>query len=181
MDVMKIKRERKWMAAGVLAVALSAFVLTGCFATVGNHMNWQQVDVAQAVASNAGSQKWNTYRFQTEGPYAQQRIAYVLFGDDVTMDMWHTPYVNLGRMSLREVLDNHVATLKERMWTGTPIVFQEYQRGGKVIAYTANESQMEVDLWEKAAAGSKVDIRMVYTDRRSFSGGGGGMSEPSSR
>ena len=42
--MVKIKRERKWMAAVTLAVALTAFVLTGCFATVGNHMNWQQVD-----------------------------------------------------------------------------------------------------------------------------------------
>ena len=49
-----------------------------------------------------------------------------------------------------------------------------------MIAYTANEFQMEVDLWEMAAAGSKVDIRMIYTDRRSFSGSGG-FPEPSSR
>jgi hypothetical protein len=80
-------------------------------------------------------------------------------------------------MTLREVLDNHDAYLKERMWTGTPIVFQEYQRGGKVIAYTANEFQMDVDLWEMAAEGSKVDIRMIYIDRRSFSDAGGGGSD----
>jgi hypothetical protein len=168
------------MAAGILAAALAAFALTGCFATVGNHMNWQPVDMARALAGDAGSQKWNTYRFQTEGPFAQQLIAYVLFSDDVAMDMWHTPFVNLGKMSLREVLDNHDAYLKERMWTGTPLIFQEYPRGGKVIAYTANEFRMEVDLWEKAAAGSKVDIRMIYIDRRSFSGSGG-VFDPSSR
>jgi hypothetical protein len=173
--MVKIKRERNRMAAGAVAVALTAFVLTGCFATAGNHMNWQQVDMARALAGDAGSQKWNTYRFLTEGPFAEQRIAYVLFGDDVTVDMWHTPFVNLGKMSLREVLDNHDATLKERMWIGTPLTFHEYQRGGKVIASTANEFQMEVDLWEMAAAGPKVDIRMIYTDRRSFSGGGGGL------
>jgi hypothetical protein len=142
-------------------------------------MNWQPVDMARALASDAGSQKWNTYRFLTEGPFAEQRIAYVLFGDDVTMDMWHTPFVNLGKMSLREVLENHDATLRERMWVGSALAFREFQRGGKVIAYTANEFQMEVDLWEKAAAGSKVDIRMIYTDRRSFSGSGG-FTEPSS-
>jgi len=176
-----IKRERNWMAAGVLAVTLSAFLFAGCFATVGNHMNWQPVDMARAMAGDAGSQKWNTYRFETVGPLAEQRIAYVLFGDDVVMDMWHTPFVNLGKMSLREVLGNHDATLKERMWIGTPITFQEYRRGGKVIAYTANESQMEVDLWEMAAAGSKVDIRMIYLDRRSFSGGGGPLADPGSR
>ena len=127
--MVKIKRERNWMAAGAVAVALTAFVLTGCFAAVGNHMNWQPVDMARALASDAGSQKWNTYRFLTEGPFAEQRIAYVLFGDDVTVDMWHTPFVNLGKMSLREVLDNHDATLKERMWVGTALTIQRISTG----------------------------------------------------
>jgi hypothetical protein len=66
------------------------------------------------------------------------------------------------------------------MWVGTALTFREFQRGGKVIAYTANEFQMEVDLWEMAAAGSKLNIRMIYTDRRSFSGSGG-VLDPSSR
>jgi hypothetical protein len=107
------------------------------------------------------------------GPYAQQRIAYVMFNDDITMDMWYTPYVNLGKMSVREVLQNHDAYLREQMWTGTALVFREYRRDGKLIAYTANEFQMDVDLWQMAAAGPKLDIRMIYIDRRSFSGGGG--------
>ena len=173
----KFKRERKWMAAGVLAVTLAAFALTGCFAAVGNHMNWQLVDMGRVLASDAGNQKWNTYRFHTVGAYPEQRIAYVLFGDDVTVDMWKVPYVNLGKMSVREVLQNHDAYLRECMWAGTALVFQEYQRGGKVIAYTANEFQMDVDLWEMAAEGSKVDIQMIYIDRRSFSDAGGGGSD----
>jgi hypothetical protein len=172
MDMIKIKRERKWMAAGVLAFALSAFLLTGCFATVGNHMNWQPVDMARALASDSGSQKWNTYRFQTVGPFEEQRIAYVLFGDDVIMDMWRTPFVDLGKMTLREVLENHQAFLRERMWMGTALVFREFQRDGRVIAYAASEFEMDVSLWEIAAEGSKVNIRMSVIDRRSFSGGG---------
>ncbi|MRR36052.1 hypothetical protein EG829_15520 [bacterium] len=177
--MIKIKIDRNRMAAVAVAAALTAFVLTGCFAAMGNYMNWQRVDMARALASDAGSQKWNTYRFLTEGPFPEQRIAYVLFGDDVTVDMWHTPFVNLGKMSLREVMDNHDATLKEHMWIGTPMTIQEYQRGGKVIAYTANEFQMEVDLWEIATAGSKLNIRVIYADRRSFSGSNG-FPEPSS-
>jgi hypothetical protein len=171
--MVKNKRERKWMVAGLLAAALSAFILTGCFATAGNHMNWQPVDMGQVLASDAGNQKWNTYRFQTVGPFAQQRIAYVMFNDDITMDMWYTPYVNLGKMSVREVLQNHDAYLKQCMWVGTALVFQEYRRDGKLIAYTANEFRMDVDLWEMAAEGPKLDLRMIYIDRRSFSGGGG--------
>ena len=168
-----VERKRKWSVLGLLAAALSALMLAGCFAAVGNHMNWQPVDTVQMLGGDAGSQKWNTYRFQTVGPFAEQRIAYVLFSDDITMDMWHTPFVKLGKMNMREVLANHDAYLRECMWIGTPIVFQEYRRGGKVIAYTANEFQMDVDLWEMAATGQKLDIRMIYIDRRSFSGGGG--------
>ncbi len=178
--MVNIKRGRKWRAACVLAAALSAFALAGCFATVGNHMNWQPVDMGQVLASDAGNVKWNTYRFQTVGPFAEQRIAYVMFNDDITMDMWYTPYVNLGKMSVREVLQNHEAYLRETMWTGTTLVFAEYQRNGKVIGYKANEFQMEVDLWEMAASGPKLGIRMIYIDRRSFSGGGG-PGDPSTR
>jgi hypothetical protein len=181
MVMVKIKRDRKRMAAGVLTVVLTAFALTGCFATLGNLMNWQQVDMSRALAGDAGSQKWNTYRFQTVGPFEEQRIAYVLFSDDVTMDMWRTRFVNLGKMTLREVQENHEATLRERMWVGTALVFREFQRGGKVIAYTANEFLMEVDLWEMAAEGPKVDIRMSFIDRRFFSGRGGAMSSSNSR
>jgi hypothetical protein len=175
-----IKREKgRWMAAGVLAVALSTFVLAGCFAKPGNHMNWQLIDVDRTMASDAGNQKWNTYRFHTAGPFPEQRIAYVMFGDDITMDMWSTPYVNLGKMSLREVLEDHYAYLQKCMWIGTALVFQEYRRDGKLIAYEANEFQMEVDLWEMAATESNIDIRMIYIDRRSFSDAGGGGSDSS--
>jgi hypothetical protein len=181
MDMVKIKRDRKRMAAGVLAVALSAFALTGCFAAVGNLMNWQQVDMARALAGDAGNQKWNTYRFQTVGPFGEQRIAYVLFSDDVTMNMRRTPYVDLGKMTLREVQEDHAALLRQRMWIGTALVFREFRRGGNVIAFTANEFQMDVDLWEISAEGPKVEIRLNFIDRRSFSGNGGSLSNSSSR
>ena len=83
-------------------------------------------------------------------------------------------------MSVREVLQNHDAYLGECMWIGTALVFEEYQRDGKVIGYKANEFQMEVDLWEMAAEGPKLNLRMIYIDRRSFSGGGG-AGDPSTR
>ena len=179
--MVRIKRDRKWMAAGVLTVALSAFALAGCYLTVGNLMNWQQVDMARALAGDAGNQKWNTYRFQTVGPFEEQRIAYVLFSDDVTMNMRRTPYVDLGKMTLREVQEDHAVLLRQRMWIGTALAFREFRRDGKVIAYTANEFQMDVDLWETAAEGPKVEIRLNFIDRRSFSGSGGPMSSPSAR
>ena len=164
----KIERERQWTAAGVLLVCLAVFALAGC--ATGKHLNWQLIDPTR-LASDAANQKWNTFRFDTVGPYPYQRIAYVLFSDDVTVDMWNVPYANLGKMSLREIAPDHDAYLKSRMWTGTMLTFHEFQRDGKVIAYTANELEMEVDLWEMDASGSKVNLRLVYIDRRSFSGG----------
>jgi hypothetical protein len=172
----KMKSEKIRLAAGVLLVFLAAFALAGC--ATGKHLNWQLIDPGR-LASEAANQKWNTYRFETVGPYSYQRIAYVLFSDDVTVDMWGVPYADLGKKSLREVLADHDAYLKSHMWTGTMLTFHEFQRDGKVIAYTANELEMEVDLWEMAASGSKVDLRMVYIDRRSFSGGDSGQPHDS--
>jgi hypothetical protein len=176
--MVNIKRGKRWMAAGALAIALCAFALAGC--ATGKIVNWQTLDITRALSSDTGSQKWNTYRFETAGPYPYQRIAYVLFGDDVTVDMWSVPYKDLGKKSLREVLEDHDAYLKSRMWVGTVLEFREYKREGKMIAYTANELEMEVDLWEMTTSGSKVGLRATYTDRRSFSGGdsGSGGSAP---
>jgi hypothetical protein len=179
MAMMKIKRGENSIAASVLAVALLAFAVAGC--VVGKNVNWQTLDITRALSSDAGNQKWNTYRFETAGPYPYQRIAYVLFADDVTVDMWSVPYADLGKKSLREVLEDHDAYLKSRMWTGTVLGFKVYEREGKVIAYTANELEMEVDLWEMTASGSKVGLRMVYTDRRSFSGGDSGADNSPGR
>jgi hypothetical protein len=181
MVMVQIKGERKRVAACILRVALIALALAGCYTAVGNLMNWQQVDTARALSGDAGNQKWNTYRFQTVGPFEEQRIAYVLFSDDVTMNMRRTPYVDLGKMTLREVQEDHAALLRQRMWIGTALVFREFRRGGNVIACTANEFQMDVDLWEISAEGPKVEIRLNFIDRRSRSGSGGSLSNPSAR
>jgi hypothetical protein len=179
--MVNVRKDGKRMAAGVLAVALSAFALAGCYLAVGNLMNGQRVDMARALEGDAGSQKWNTHRFQTVGPFDEQRIAYVLFSDDVTMDMQRTPFVDLGKMTLREVQEDHAALLRQRMWMGTALVFREFRRGGNAIAYTANEFEIDVHLWEVSAEGPKVEIRLNFIDRRSFSGSGGSRSNPSAR
>lgn len=168
-----INKRNKWMAAGgLLAVVLSAVVLGGCMPA--KMVNWQPLDITNALSTDVGSQKWNTYRFETAGPFPYQRIGYVMFGDDVTVDMWNIPYANLGKKSMREVLEDHNAYLKSKMWTGTVINFKRYELEGKAISYTANELEMEVDLWKMGASGSKIGLRLTYTDRRSFSGGDSG-------
>ena len=163
-----MKSGRKIPAAVLLLAFLAAFAMAGC--APGKHLGWQLIDPA-GLSGDAASRKWNTYRFETVGPYPSQRIAYVLFSDDVTVDMWNVPYVNLGRMSPGDIARDHDAYLRSRMWTGTMLAFHEFQRDGQVIAYTANELEMDVDLWEMSASGSKINLRLVYIDRRSFSGG----------
>ncbi len=177
--MMKIRRRSWRVAEGLIVAALTAFLFVGCFAKPGNHMDWQFVDVTPALATDAGNQKWNTYYYSTVGPYAEQRLAYALFNDDVTMDMWYTPYVDLGKMSLREIMVHHDNELKRLMYTGTPLTLHEYRRDGKVIAYAAYEFQMTVDLWEMAAEGSKVNIRLIYKDLRTISDTGGGSGDQS--
>ncbi|HTZ39671.1 MAG TPA: hypothetical protein VMB77_05920 [Syntrophales bacterium] len=168
-----IKKRNKWMASGgLLAVVLSAVVLGGCMPA--KMVNWQPLDITNTLSTDVGSKRWNTYRFETAGPFPYQRIGYVMFADDVTMDMWKVPYANLGKKSMREVLEDHDAYLKSRMWTGTVMNFKRYELEGNAIAYTANELEMEVDLWDTGASGSNIGLRLTYTDRRSFSGGDSG-------
>lgn len=173
-----MKDDRKRVVAGILVVFLGAFAVSGC--ATGRLLNWQLVDPT-GLTGNAADQRWNAYRFETVGPFASQRIAYVLFNDEVTVDMWNVPYVNLGKVSLQDIGRDHDAYLRSRMWTGTMLAFHEYKRDGKVIAYTANELQTDVDLWEISASGPNVHLRLVYIDRRSFSGDDSDQSPASRR
>ncbi len=173
-----MKNDRKWFMASLLMMVIGVFVIAGCAA--GTLLTWQLIDPSRPAGS-AADQKWNTYRFETVGPFPSQRIAYVMFNDDVTVDMWNVPYANLGKISLADVQRDHDAYLRSRMWTGTMLAFHEFKRDGKVIAYTANELQMDVDLWEISASGPKINLRLIYIDRRSFSGDDSDQSPPSRR
>ncbi len=163
-----LKSGTPWQVAVVLLGFLAMLALTGC--VPGKYMNWQTIDPTRLAVDDA-NRKWNAYRFETFGPYPDQRIGYVLFGDHVMVDVWQSPYVNLGKMSLREIEADHDAYLRSRMWPGTVLTVHEFQREGSVVAYTANELKMEVDLWEKAAEGSKITLQLITIDRRPFSAG----------
>ena len=176
----RTKNEKKRLLTAALLAVVTALALAGC-ATTGMHLDGQPIDPA-GLAADARNQQWNAYRFSTVGPYPYQRVAYVLFGDNVTVDMWSVPYADLGKMSLGRIENDHEAYLKTTMWPGTMLTYKEYRREGKVIAYTANELEMDVDLWEISVSGSTVNLRLIYIDRRSFSGGGGGPEQnPSTR
>ena len=164
----RVKRKDPWPAAGFLLVALAVFALAGCAAA--RYMNWQAIDPTR-LSGDASDKKWNVYRFETFGPYPDQRIGYVFFGDDTVVDVWQLPYVDLGKMSLREIDADHDAYLRLRMWPGTVLTVHEFRRDGGVFAYTASEAKLEVDLWEKAAEGSKLYLQLITIDRRPFSAG----------
>jgi hypothetical protein len=173
-----MENDRKLFTAMMMIMVLGVIAVAGC--ATGRLLSWQLVDPA-GLTGSAADQKWNAYRFETVGPFPSQRIAYVLFGDNVTVDMWNVPYVNLGKVNLAEIGRDHDAYLRSQMWTGTMLAFHEFKRDGNVIAYTANELQTDVDLWEISASGPKVTLRLVFIDRRSFSGDDSDQSPASRR
>lgn len=163
----KMKGKKRSFVAALLPVVLAALALSGCAA--GKPVSGQAVDVTKALPTDAGSKRWNTYRFETAGPFQYQRIAYVLFGDDVTLDMRGIPFTDLGKKTMGEVRQDHEAYLKSRMWPGTALVFKQYDREGKAVAYSANEFDMDVSLWEAASSGAKLGLQVVFVDRRPIS------------
>lgn len=162
-----MKRKNKWFVVAVLPVVLAALALSGC--SVGKLVSGQAVDITKALPTDAGSKKWNTYRFETAGPFQYQRIAYVLYDDDVTVDVRGIPCADLGKKTMGEVLQDHEAYLKSRMWPGTALVFKQYDREGRAVAYSANEFDMDVSIWEAASSGAKLGLQVVFIDRRPVS------------
>jgi len=166
---------QKRIAAGVLIAALAAAALAGCAA--GKLLEWRRLDYAAAAGAE---RKWNAYRFETFGPFPEQRVGYILFSDDARVDVWQAPRTDLGKMSLRDIAADHERYLRSRMWTGTALAVNEIWRDGKAIAYTAAEFEMDVYVWEMPPSGPKVDLQLVVIDRRSFSGGGGNSFDSTS-
>jgi hypothetical protein len=160
----QVNSRNRWLATAILLVIPVVLALAGC--VTGKYVSGQAVDVTKALSADVGDKKWNTYRFETGGPFQYQRIAYVLFSDDVAMDMRGIPYADLGKKTMREVLGDHEAYLSARMWTGTALVFKRYDREGKAVAFSANEFDMDVDLWETTASGAKPRLQVVCIDRR---------------
>ena len=165
---------KKWAAILTMALVLPAFLACA----TGVLLKWRQVDTASVLAGEAAGKKYNTLRFQSYGPYSQQIIGYVLFQDGTEI-VWDTaPVSRLGKMSLREAVDDYHKTVKVNRWSraSEPIV-REVVKNGQVIAYTASDIMLDVNLWEDPEAGKKEGktvIQLVYKDRRKLEGGGEG-------
>ena len=77
--------------------AIAVMLVVGACAS-GNVLKWNQVDAAAMMKSEAGKQAYNTIRFETFGPNAQQLFGYFLYKDGIEVDTGGgIPHERLGR------------------------------------------------------------------------------------
>ena len=159
----------KLAAVTVFAVML---VIGACAS--GNILKWNQVDSAAMMKSDAGMQKLNTVRFETFGPDAEQLFGYFLYKDGIEVITGEgIPQRRLGKLTLREVMDDYARVVRERQFTsGSNLIVREVLRGDLVVGYTAHDLNMDVMIWDITAdKDAKVVLRLVYRDLRKKDGG----------
>jgi len=159
----------KLTVVSVMAVML---VIGACAS--GNILKWNQVDTAAMMKSDAGMQKLNTVRFETFGPDAEQLFGYFLYKDGIeVITGGGIPQKRLGKLTMREVMDDHAGVVRERQFTsGSNLIVREVFREGLVVGYTANDINMDVNIWDITTdKDAKVVLRLVYRDLRKKDGG----------
>ena len=159
----------KLSAVTVFAVML---VIGACAS--GNILKWNQVDSAAMMKSDAGMQKLNTVRFETFGPDAEQLFGYFLYKDGIEVITGEgIPQKRLGKLTLREVMDDYARVVRERQFTsGSNLIVREVLRSDLVVGYTAHDLNMDVMIWDITAdKDAKVVLRLVYRDLRKKDGG----------
>ena len=155
---------------GILLVLLAA----GCIMTPGVYLKWSQVDTAAMMKSSAGTQKLNTVRFETYGPDAEQLFGYFLYKDGIEVITGEgIPQKRLGKLSIGEVMEDHARAVRARQFTsGSSLIVREIFRGDQVVGYTANDTNMDVGIWDITKdKDAKVVLRLVYRDLRKNDGG----------
>jgi hypothetical protein len=156
------------------AVTVIAVMLMVGACASGNILKWNQVDSAAMMKSDAGMQKLNTVRFETFGPDAEQLFGYFLYKDGIEVITGEgIPQTRLGKLTLREVMDDYARVVRERQFTsGSNLIVREVLRGDLVVGYTAHDINMDVQLWDITAdKDAKVVLRLVYRDLRKKDGG----------
>ena len=156
------------------AVTVFAVILMVGACASGNILKWNQVDSAAMMRSDAGKQKLNTVRFETFGPDAEQLIGYFLYKDGIEVITGEgIPQKRLGKLTLREVMDDYARVVRERQFTsGSNLIVREVLRGDLVVGYTAHDINMDVMIWDITAdKDAKVVLRLVYRDLRKKDGG----------
>jgi hypothetical protein len=128
------------------------------------------VDPGKIVTSGVADRKFSVVRFESFGPYREQIYGYVLYGDDADVRTTSAQLTRLGKMNLKEVLGDYDKTRLATGWSraSSPVI-REVLRDGKVIALTASDDMLEVNLWEDTALSEKekkIILHLSYNDRR---------------
>jgi hypothetical protein len=161
------------VASGKLAavVAIAVMLVVGACASAPI-LKWNQVDAGALMKSEAGKQAYNTIRFETYGPNAQQLFGYFLYKDGVEVDMGGgIPMARLGKKTLAEVMADYSSVVKANMYSaGSMLVVREVFRGGAVVGYTAADINIDVQIWDITKGDGPPVLRLVYKDLRAEDG-----------
>ncbi len=153
--------------AARLLIFIMMFALAAC-APTGSYLKWSQVDAAALMKSEAGRQAYNTIRFATFGPKAEQLYGYFLYKDGIEVQSEQgIPFEKLGKMTLAEVLADYQRVEKANMYSaGSSLNVQEYYRRDVVVGYTAVDLNIDVSIWDITEEGGPPMLRVVYKDLR---------------
>ena len=162
-------------SSGKLAAvaAIAVMLVVGACAS-GTILKWNQVNTAAMMKSDAGKQKLNTVRFETYGPDAEQLFGYFLYKDGIEVITGEgIPQKRLGKLTIGEVMDDYASVVKARQYSsGSNLIVREVFREGLVVGYTANDINMDVNIWDiTTEKDAKVVLRLVYRDLRKKDGG----------
>ena len=131
-------------------------------------LKWNQVDAGALMKSDAGKQAYNTIRFSTYGPKAQQLFGYFLYKDGIEVDMGGgIPMTKLGKKTLAEVMADYSSVEKANMYSaGSMLIVREVFRGNAVVGYTAADMNIDVNIWDLTKDDGPPVLRLVYKDLR---------------
>jgi hypothetical protein len=148
-------------------VFITIFTLAAC-APTDTYLKWNQVDAAALMKTEAGKQAYNTIRFATYGPKAQQLYGYFLYRDGIEVQSEQgIPFEKLGKMTLQEVMADYQTVEKANMYSaGSMLNVQEYYRRDAIVGYTAVDLNIDVSIWDITQGDGPPMLRVVYKDLR---------------
>lgn len=163
---MKLRLEAR--TAGAVIGILCIFLAAGC-APTGSYLKWKQVDAGALMRSEAGKQAYNTIRFETYGPNAQQLFGYFLYKDGIEVDMGGgmIPMKKMGKRTLQEVVADYGSVEASNMYSaGSMLIVREVFRGDAIVGYTAADINIDVSVWDITKGDGPPVLRLVYKDLR---------------
>ncbi len=155
--------------AGIIGViGILCILLAAACAPQGSYLKWNQVDAAALMKTEAGKQAYNTIRFATYGPKAQQLYGYFLYKDGIEVQTEQgIPFEKLGKMTLAEVMRDYQKVEKANMYSaGSMLNVQEYYRRDALVGFTAVDINIDVSIWDITKDDGPPTLRVVYKDLR---------------